>query len=135
MTTLLANNIKIDQSNSILFPEKKPRKFFFLFVREVPPLPENVELLKRYVEDRSVWSPKIHHLFPHKFKQNILIFVLSQKEYFKKKSHIRLPKPLVILIIYLVSVTNDELFFKDDDKQKKDTNLFLNFQDLIYDDF
>ena len=113
LMTLLANNIKINQSNPLLLPEKKKTVIDLNLLYIEPEVPQNVELLKKYVEDRSVWSPKTHTIFPQEFKQKILFFVLSQKESFKKKAQLRLPKPLLVQIVRLASITNEDLFLTE----------------------
>jgi ribosomal protein S18 len=62
LITLLSNNIKIEKDTRALNPEKK--KFFSLFSQEKQTLPitKNVELLKKYIEERTVWNPNIHFL-------------------------------------------------------------------------
>lgn len=79
-----------------------------------PLVPKCVNLVKEYIKNGSIWKPKIHFLYPSSFRNKVLFFLLSIKNYFKTKNNFcQLPKPLINYIVFLISVNNGEKFFKN----------------------
>ena len=65
-----------------------------------------IELLEDYLNNR-LWKPDRHKLFPSEVKNNIEIFLLSIKKFSTNILHLRVPKPLLWIMINYFIVKNN----------------------------